>query len=112
LVCDSVEVLDTGFVDIPNVVIDADSGEVGVCSSDEWKRVRDLPGLFVGILSHESIHLILMNIDGDYSDYLDNVASLSTIAKHLRKIGVVGRYPDGMIGLDETIEKTKEGDSS
>jgi hypothetical protein len=111
LVCENVEVVDSGFVDIPNVVVDERCRGVSICSSSQWKRVDGLPELFVGIMSHESIHLTLLKIDGDSSDFLDNVASLSTIARSLGEIGVVGMYPDGMIGLDRVLEKTEEGDT-
>ncbi len=65
-----------------------------------WNGIRDLPNIFVGIMSHESIHLTLLLIDGSSSEYLDKVASLSTISRSLKDIPLVGKYHHGMIGFD------------
>ncbi len=108
MVCENVRIVDSGFVDVPNVVVDEGNRGVSICPSSEWRRVDDLPGLFVGIISHESIHLTLLRIDGGSSDFLDNVASLSAIARSLSDIGVVVGYPDGMIGLDRVFEKRRK----
>jgi hypothetical protein len=107
-----VRVIDSGFIDIPNVVIEERGRGVSICSSNYWKKLDDLAGLFACIMSHESIHLTLLEIDGNSSDYLDNVASLSTVARSLGDIMVAERYRDGMIGLDKVFEKVEEGETS
>ena len=85
--------------DLPDVVIDEESRSVSICGSTLWRRVGNLPGLFVGIMSHESIHLTLLKIDGDSSRNLDDVASLSAISRSLKDIVLVSKYKHGMIGL-------------
>ncbi len=97
------------MIDIPNVVVDEENFGIEICASSEWSRLGDLSSLFVGILSHESVHLTLLKIDGDSSDYLDNVASLSAVSRSLKDIGLVRKYTSGMIGLDQKI---REGDLS
>jgi hypothetical protein len=109
LVHERINVVDSGMADLPNVVVDEESPGIGICASSEWGRLGDLASLFVGILSHESIHLTLLKIDGDSSDYLDNVASLSAVSRSLSGIGLVRKYTNGMIGLDQKIG---EGDLS
>jgi len=99
LVCDTVEVVNPGFIDLPNVV--TDGGEsVQICGSTRWRGVRDLPAVFTCILSHESIHLVLNKLDGSASEELDNVASLSAISRRLSDIPKCGQYPHGLIGFD------------
>ncbi len=100
MVCDDVRLDSSSPAGIPDVVVDEVNRSVAICGSRVWKRINDLPGLFVGIISHESIHLTLLRIDGSSSEYLDNVASLSTISRSLRDIPLVGKYSHGMIGLD------------
>ncbi len=100
MVCDEVHIDSPGLVDVPNVVIDERNANVRICGSSMWNGVRDLSNIFAGILSHESIHLTLLRIDGSSSEYLDNVASLSTISRSLKDIPLVGKYPHGMIGFD------------
>lgn len=112
MACENISVVDSGFIDIPNVVVDEQDGGMVICSSSKWSSIGDLPDLFVGIMSHESIHLTLLKVDGESSDFLDNVGSLSTVTRSLRNIGVVGEYPEGMIGLDRVFEKEEEGDTS
>jgi len=85
--------------DLPNVVVNDESRSVSICGSTLWRRVGNLPGLFVGIMSHESIHLTLLKIDGDSSSNLDDVASLSAISRNLRDIALVSKYKHGMIGF-------------
>ena len=99
MVCE-VKVDPPGLVDIPNVVVDETNSSVRICGSKSWKHVNDLAGTFVGIMSHESIHLALLGIDRSISDDLDNVASLSVISTSLKDIALVTKYFDGMIGLD------------
>jgi len=81
------------------VVVDAENRSVSICGSTAWRRLADLPGLFVGIMSHESIHLTLLKIDRDSSDNLDDVASLSAISRSLKDIVLVSKYKHGMIGF-------------
>jgi hypothetical protein len=101
LVCDEVHFFDSILVDLPNVVVDEEHYGIGICGSSKWRSLGDLASLFVGILSHESIHLtLLMKVDGACSDSLDNVASLSTISTSLSDIRLVRRYAHGMIGTD------------
>jgi hypothetical protein len=100
LVCDEVHVDRSSLVDIPNVVVNEEDAAVKICGSGSWNLVNDLPSVFVGILSHESIHLTLLKIDGDSSDYLDEVASLSSISMNLKSIPLVRKYSHGMIGFD------------
>ncbi len=97
------------MTDLPDVVVNEEKFGIEICASSEWSRLGDLPSLFVGILSHESIHLTLLRVDGDSSDYLDNVASLSAVSRSLKDIGLVRKYTNGMIGLDQKI---REGDLS
>ena len=91
--------------DLPNVTIDQRNEGVRICGSTRWNNVGNLASVFVGIMSHESIHLTLLRIDGTSSDYLDNVASLSTISRSLNDIPLVGKYSHGMIGF--SLGKTK-----
>ncbi len=105
LTSDKVTVVDPGLTDFPNVIVDETNRGVRICASSRWNRLRNLVGLFVGIMSHESIHLALLEIDGNASDRLDNIASLSTLTRSLNDIGLVSRYPDGMIGLDRLSRK-------
>lgn len=100
MVCDEVHVERSGIVDLPNVVVDEQNATVRICGSKKWSNVKGLSSVFVGIVSHESIHLTLQRIDGGSSDYLDNVASLSTISRSLKDIPLVARYFHGMIGFD------------
>ena len=100
MVCDEVHVDRAGIVDLPNVVIDETNANVRICGSRMWNGVTDLPNVFVGIMSHESIHLTLLRIDGSSSEYLDNVASLSAISRSLKDIPLVRKYFHGMIGFD------------
>jgi hypothetical protein len=58
LIYDKVQVVDLGFVDLPNVVTD-ESGSIQICGSTKWKGLRNLAGIFTCILSHESLHLAL-----------------------------------------------------
>ncbi len=104
-----VTVVDSGIIDLPDVVVDEENFGIEICASSEWGRLGDLPSLFVGILSHESIHLALLEIDGASSDHLDNVASLSAVSRSLKDIGLVRKYANGMIGL---YQKIREGDLS
>ncbi len=97
------------MTDLPDVVVNEENFGIEICASSEWNALGDLSSLFVGILSHESIHLTLLRIDGDSSDYLDNVASLSAVSRSLEDVGLVRKYTNGMIGLDQKI---REGDLS
>ncbi len=99
MVCDEVRLDSSTLADIPDVVVDEERRSVTICGSTVWKRLEDLPGLFVGIISHESIHLTLLKIDGDSSDYLDDVASLSAISRSLKDVVLVSKYKHGMIGF-------------
>ena len=100
MVCEEVHIDCSGTFDLPNVVVDGKDSAVRICGSGIWSRVEDLANIFVGIMSHESIHLTLLRMDGNSSDYLDNVASLSTISKTLKDIPLVRKYSHGMIGFD------------
>lgn len=99
MVCDEVRIDSTGIVDLPNVVVGEEDKTVRICGSGKWNGLNDLASIFVGIMSHESIHLTLLRIDGDSSDYLDNVASLSAISRSLKDIPLVRKYSHGMIGI-------------
>ncbi len=99
MVCDDVRLDSSSLVDLPDVVVDEENRSVRICGSTAWKRLADLPGMFVGIMSHESIHLTLLKIDGASSDYLDDVASLSAISRSLKDIVLVKKYAHGMIGF-------------
>jgi len=99
LVCDEVRLDSSGPADIPDVVVNEEDRSVCICGSTVWRRLGDLPGLFVGIVSHESIHLTLLEIDGDSSAHLDSVASLSAISKSLKDIALVRKYRHGVIGF-------------
>jgi hypothetical protein len=100
LVCDEVFVDPSGSVDLPNVVVDDNDASVRILGSGMWGDVKSLASIFVGIISHESIHLTLLRIDGSSSDYLDNVASLSVISGSLKDIPLVKKYFHGMIGFN------------
>jgi hypothetical protein len=99
LVCDAVEVIGHGFIDIPNVVTDG-IGSVQICGSTKWNRVADLPELFACIVSHESIHLVLGRVERGATEELDNFASLSAISRNLKDIPKCVQYPNGLIGFD------------
>jgi hypothetical protein len=77
LVYDEVFVDRSGIVDLPNVVVDENDASVRILGSGMWSEMKSIASIFFGIISHESIHLTLLRIDGSSSDYLDNVASLS-----------------------------------
>ncbi len=100
MVCDEVRLDSSTLADIPDVFVDEERRSVSICGSTAWKRLEDLPGLFVGIMSHESIHLTLLKVDGDSSDYLDDVASLSAISRSLKDVVLVSKYKHGMIGFE------------
>ncbi len=100
MVCDEVRLDTSNLVDLPDVVVDEGNMSVSICGSTVWRRLEDLPGMFVGIMSHESIHLTLLKINGDSSDYLDEMASLSAISRSLKDIALVTKYRHGMIGFD------------
>ncbi len=99
MVCDEVSLDSSCPADLPDVVVDEEKQSVSICGSTAWRRLADLPGLFVGIMSHESIHLTLLKIDGDSSGHLDSVASLSAISSSLKDITLVRKYQHGMIGF-------------
>ena len=99
MVCDEVRLDSSCPADLPDVVVDEENSAVSICGSTLWRRVGNLPGLFVGIMSHESIHLTLLKIDGDSSGNLDDVASLSAISRSLKDIVLVSKYKHGMIGF-------------
>ena len=99
MVCDEVRLDGSSPADLPDVVVDEENRSVSICGSTLWRRVGNLPGLFVGIMSHESIHLTLLKIDGDSSGNLDDVASLSAISRSLKDIVLVSKYKHGMIGF-------------
>ena len=99
MVCDEVRLDSSCPADVPDVVVDEENRSVSICGSTLWRRVGNLPGLFVGIMSHESIHLTLLKIDGDSSGSLDDVASLSAISRSLKDIVLVSKYKHGMIGF-------------
>ena len=99
LVCDEVNLDSSCPADLPDVVVDAENRSVSICGSTAWRRLADLPGLFVGIMSHESIHHTLLKIDRDSSDNLDDVASLSAVTRSLKDIVLVSKYKHGMIGF-------------
>ncbi len=100
LVCDEIHVDRSGIVDLPDVVVDEKNTNVRICGSRRWNYLRDLASIFVGIMSHESIHLTLLRIDGNSSEYFDNIASLSAISRSLNDIPLIRKYSHGMIGLD------------
>ncbi len=100
MVFDEVHVDRSGIVDLPDVVVDEKNASVRICGSRRWSEPRNLASIFVGIMSHESIHLTLMRIDGNSSEYFDNIASLSTISRSLNDIPLIKKYSHGMIGLD------------
>ena len=99
MVCDEVKLDSSGPADLPDVVVDEEDRSVSICGSTLWRRVGNLPGLFVGIMSHESIHLTLLKIDRASSGNLDDVASLSAISRSLKDIVLVSKYKHGMIGF-------------
>jgi len=99
LVCDTLEVIGPGYVDIPDVVNDG-KGLVQICGSTKWRRLRDLPALFACIVSHESLHLVLGSVEGGAAEELDNFASLSAISGSLKDIPKCAQYPHGLIGFD------------
>ncbi len=99
MVCDTVEVIGPASIDIPNVVTEG-KDLVQICGSTKWNRLRDLPGLFACIVSHESIHLVLGKVEGGAAEELDNFASLSAISRNLKGIPKCVQYPHGLIGFD------------
>ncbi len=98
--------IDWGFVDMPNVVAEA-SGKIQICGSSWWKRLRNIPEVFVSIISHESLHQTLSRVDGESSEELDNIGSLSSISRSLRDISKCRQYPHGLIGIDGFHEESK-----
>jgi len=100
LVCDEVRVINSGVIDLPNVVIDKTRSVVQICGSSKWKGIVNLPGLFASIMSHESLHLALLRIHGEASEPLDNVGSVSSMSRSLSSIGSCERYKHGLIGFD------------
>jgi hypothetical protein len=109
MVCDEVHVINLGLIDLPDVVVDETNSEVQICGSNEWRKVRNLDGVFVSIMSHESIHLVLNRIANYAAEALDNVGSLSVISD-LSGIDRCTSYPNGLIGLDGFGEKEREGE--
>jgi hypothetical protein len=101
LVCDEIGFDRSLLLDIPDVVVDEERGGVQICGSIMWERFDDLHNLFVGILSHESIHLTLIKeVDGYSSDRLDIVASLSAISQSLADVPLIGKYSHGLVGIE------------
>jgi len=98
LACDAVQVIGRDFVDLPNVVTDEEGG-VQICASTKWNALPNLHGVFVSILSHETLHVLLRRAHAGASDDLDNIGSLSAIAKSLKDIPKCSDYPHGLIGI-------------
>lgn len=96
---DTVEIVNQGFIDLPNVVTDG-GDSMQICGSTKWKGLQNLPGIFTCIVSHESIHIVLKRIDGNASEEFDSVASLSAISRSLSDIPRCVLYPHGLIGFD------------
>ncbi len=76
-----------------------------ICGSSKWKGLQNLPGIFTCIISHESIHIVLKKIDGNASEELDSIASLSAISRRLSDIPRCVQYPHGLIGFDGLREE-------
>ncbi len=99
LACDELQVVNSGVIDLPNVVIDKKHSTVQICGSSKWRIIGNLQDLFVSILSHETIHLALLEVQGA-SELLDNIGSLSTISRSLKDMVACSRYRHGLIGID------------
>jgi hypothetical protein len=99
MVCEGVYIINSGLLDLPNVVVD-DETSIQICGSSRWKKMQDLPGVFVSVLSHESIHQVLGRMDQEATEALDNVGSLSVISRSLNDVGLCAKYPHGLIGID------------
>ena len=99
MVCDEVQVVSSGAIDVPNVVIDKKHSTIQICGSNKWRIIENLQDLFVSILSHETIHLALLEIQGA-SELLDDIGSLSSISRSLKDITACSRYRHGLIGID------------
>ncbi len=99
MVCDEVQVVNGGGIDLPNVVVDETHSTIQICGSSKWKVISNLPDVFVSILSHETLHLTLLEVR-KASELLDNIGSLSSITRSLKDIGTCSRYRHGLIGID------------
>jgi hypothetical protein len=99
LVCDEVQVVNSGAIDLPNVVVDKKHSTIQICGSSKWRIIENLQDLFVSILSHETIHLALLEIQGA-PELLDDIGSLSSISRSLKDIAACSRYRHGLIGID------------
>ncbi len=105
MVCEDVQVISSGFIDLPDVVVDGESSAVKINGSRRWRRIGNLPGVFVCIFSHESIHLVLGGVDQKTAEALDDVASLSAVSRSLNDVGLCTNYPHGLIGIDDLKRK-------
>ena len=98
MACDAVGVINRDFVDLPNVVTD-DEGRIQICGSTKWKSFANLHGIFVSIISHETLHVLLRETHEGASDEMDSIASLSAISRNLKDISKCSKYPHGLIGV-------------
>jgi hypothetical protein len=98
LACDAIRVINRDFADLPNVVTD-EEGRIHICASTKWKALPNLHGVFVSIISHETLHVLLRKTHAGASDDLDNIGSLSVISKSLNDIPKCRNYPHGIIGV-------------
>lgn len=100
MVCEEVRVTGSGVIDLPDVVVNGITSAIEICGSRRWHKIEDLPGVFVCIFSHESIHQVLGRMGQKTAEALDNVASLSVISRSLNDVGLCAKYPHGLIGFD------------
>lgn len=106
MVCEDIEILEFGFIDLPNVTAlgNGNGSSIQIFSSGKWNKFNRLPELFVSIVSHESIHLILSDFDGGASEALDEIGSVSAISRDWRGLAKCAPYYHGIVGLDKLVK--------
>lgn len=101
--CAFVEVLECLFMDnLPNVTVSTsgDGCQIQICSSSRWKKFSNLPGLFVSIFSHETIHSVLSQFDQESAYAFDDVGSVSTLSRGWRGLSKAATYYHGVVGVE------------
>ena len=105
MVCEDVEILEFRFMDLPNVTAlkNGESSKIQIFSSRKWSRLPSLAELFVSIVSHETIHILLTEVDGGASEAFDEIGSVSAISRDWRGLAKCAPYYHGIIGLDKLL---------
>ena len=109
MACEDIE-LTNSPIDFPFITIRSydNYSAIQIFSSSKWRRVEKLQNFFVSTISHESVHDGLLKYSEAYSEAFDEIGSVSTLTKNLKKfwqaLNHVADYYHGVIGIDRYIE--------